>query len=105
MLEAAQCGAGAAQSVHDSASIVRLLSYGEPVSGVEIAVEGYRIEPLTPLTWAAFADLAERHNGVFGGCWCVWFHCHPDPPERTEIGNRALKQRSMNPHPRILDKR
>ena len=23
------------------------------------------VRPLTPETWAAFADLAERHNGVF----------------------------------------
>jgi hypothetical protein len=55
-------------------------------------VDGYRVEPLTPDTWPAFADLAERHNGVFGGCWCVWFHCHPDPPEHREIGNRAFKR-------------
>lgn len=42
-------------------------------------------------TWEAFADLAGRHNGVFGGCWCTWFHCHPDPPERAELGNREFK--------------
>ncbi len=24
-----------------------------------------------PQTWDAFADLAERHNGVWGGCWCT----------------------------------
>jgi hypothetical protein len=35
---------------------------------------GYRIEPLSAQTWDAFADLAERHNGVWGGCWCTWFH-------------------------------
>jgi hypothetical protein len=29
------------------------------------------IRPLTPQTWDAFADLAERHNGVWGGCWCT----------------------------------
>src|SRR3954469_20284709 len=32
------------------------------------------VRPLTPATWDAFADLAERHNGVWGGCWCTWFH-------------------------------
>lgn len=56
-------------------------------------IEGYRIEPLTPQTWDAFAALAERHNGVWGGCWCLWFHLRPDPPERREIGNRAYKER------------
>jgi hypothetical protein len=37
-------------------------------------VDGYVIKPLGPDTWEAFAQLAERHNGVWGGCWCTWFH-------------------------------
>ena len=55
----------------------------------------YRIAALTPETWDAFAGLAERHNGVWGGCWCTWFH--PDCAERgqTAEGNRALKRRWM----------
>ncbi len=56
-------------------------------------MDGYRIEPLSPQTWDAFADLAERHNGVWGGCWCTWFHLHPDPPERKTLGERELKRR------------
>ncbi len=56
-------------------------------------IDGYRIEPLSPRTWDAFADLAERHNGVWGGCWCTWFQCFPDPPERKEVGNREFKHR------------
>ena len=59
----------------------------------KVGLEGYRIEPLSPQTWDAFADLAERHNGVWGGCWCAWFHLHPDPPERRELGNREFKRR------------
>jgi GNAT superfamily N-acetyltransferase len=58
-----------------------------------VIVDGYRIEPLTPETWEAFASLAERHNGVWGGCWCTWFHSFPDPPERKELGNREFKRR------------
>lgn|SRR5690606_12162666 len=51
------------------------------------------IKPLTEETWDLFAALVERHNGIFGGCWCVWFH--PDCEERNQSyeGNRALKQR------------
>jgi GNAT superfamily N-acetyltransferase len=60
---------------------------------VEVPVDSYRIEPLGPQTWDAFADLAERHNGVWGGCWCTYFHLFPDPPERREIGHRELKRR------------
>ena len=59
---------------------------------VELRVDGYRIEPLSPRTWDAFADLAERHNGVWGGCWCIWFHVFPDPPERKTLGHREFKR-------------
>ncbi|GEA88556.1 acetyltransferase [Cellulomonas cellasea DSM 20118] len=55
-------------------------------------VDGYRIEPLGADTWEAFAGLAERHNGVWGGCWCTYFHLYPDPPERRELGNRDFKR-------------
>ena len=51
------------------------------------------IRPLTSETWGAFADLAERHNGVWGGCWCTYFHTlHPDKTFVAEE-NRTLKQR------------
>jgi GNAT superfamily N-acetyltransferase len=63
------------------------------MEGVGLRVEGHRIEPLTPQTWDAFADLAERHNGVWGGCWCTWFHLYPDPPERKALGHREFKRR------------
>ena len=34
----------------------------------------YSIRPLDASTWDAFADLVERNNGVYGGCWCIAFH-------------------------------
>jgi GNAT superfamily N-acetyltransferase len=54
---------------------------------------GYVIKPLAIETWDAFAGLVERHNGIFGGCWCIWFH--PDSDERGQgaEANRALKKR------------
>jgi GNAT superfamily N-acetyltransferase len=55
-------------------------------------VDGYRIEPLSSASWAAFAAMVERNTGLFSACWCIHFHCHPDPPERREIGNRAMKE-------------
>lgn len=53
----------------------------------------FTIAALTPDTWDAFAGLAERHNGVWGGCWCVYFT--PDCAEKRQSaeGNRALKKR------------
>ena len=35
----------------------------------------YTIRPLGASTWEAFAELVDRNNGVFGGCWCIGFHC------------------------------
>ncbi|MDQ2850312.1 MAG: GNAT family N-acetyltransferase [Actinomycetota bacterium] len=61
------------------------------MSTVGASVAGHRVEPLSPGTWDAFADLAERHNGVWGGCWCAFFHCYPDPSERRQLGNREFK--------------
>jgi GNAT superfamily N-acetyltransferase len=51
------------------------------------------VRALSSDTWDAFADLAERHNGVFGGCWCTWFHTMSAEKTRTVEGNRALKER------------
>ena len=59
-----------------------------------MTVDGYRVVPLSAETWDLFADLAERHNGVWGGCWCTWFHRYPDPEEeRRELGHREFKRR------------
>ena len=53
----------------------------------------YVVKPLDPDTWDAFARLAERHNGVFGGCWCTWFHTFHSEKTFDADDNRALKQR------------
>ena len=55
-------------------------------------VEGLEIVPLTPDTWAMFDAMVVRHNGIFGGCWCMYFH--PDSEERGPgaEGNRAMKK-------------
>jgi hypothetical protein len=63
------------------------------MTGVEPTMGAYTIRPLTPQTWDAFADLAERHNGVWGGCWCTWFHPACAERGQSSEGNRALKRR------------
>ncbi|MET9023766.1 GNAT family N-acetyltransferase [Actinopolymorpha sp. NPDC004070] len=52
----------------------------------------YVISPLDPDTWDGFARMVERHNGVFGGCWCTWFHTMSADKERTYEANRSLKR-------------
>jgi len=54
---------------------------------------GYEVKPLSEATWDDFARLVERHNGVWGGCWCTWFHTMPAEKEREAGANRALKER------------
>ena len=56
----------------------------------------YEVKPLSGDTWAAFARLVERHNGVFGGCWCTWFHTFHAEKTFTAEGNRSLKERLVN---------
>jgi GNAT superfamily N-acetyltransferase len=58
-----------------------------------VALGELTTKPLTAETWDAFADLAERHNGVWGGCWCTFFHTMHDEKTFTVEGNRALKER------------
>ncbi|MBO3085758.1 GNAT family N-acetyltransferase [Cellulomonas fengjieae] len=60
----------------------------------DVVVDGFRIQPLSPLTWDAFADLAERHNGVWGGCWCTYFHLYPELDEEFRgLDHREFKRR------------
>jgi GNAT superfamily N-acetyltransferase len=63
------------------------------VTEAEPTVSQYAIRPLGPDTWEAFARLVERHNGVWGGCWCTWFHTFYAEKGHTADGNRALKER------------
>ena len=52
----------------------------------------YTTSPLDADSWPAFAELVERNNGVFGGCWCIGFHQprkHQDPAGR---GHREQKE-------------
>ena len=44
----------------------------------------YTVRPLDSSTWDAFAELVERNNGIFGGCWCMGFH-----PERMRTNRPA----------------
>ena len=53
----------------------------------------YVVRALEPKTWDAFARLVERHNGVFGGCWCTYFHTMHDEKTFDADDNRALKKR------------
>jgi hypothetical protein len=53
----------------------------------------YTVKALDESTWATFATLVERNNGIFGGCWCMGFH---DDDSRTDPEqNRSAKERRV----------
>ncbi len=54
------------------------------------------VRSLSPDTWPAFAALVERHHGIFGGCWCTWFHTMASEKERSYDANRDLKCRLVD---------
>lgn len=56
-------------------------------------VSGYVIRALTDDTWDAFARIVDRNNGIFGGCWCTWFHTMSGEKTGDAQSNRDLKRR------------
>ncbi len=52
----------------------------------------YTVKALDASTWAAFAALVERNNGVFGGCWCMGFHPEGVGKGTTPDVNRERKR-------------
>jgi ribosomal protein S18 acetylase RimI-like enzyme len=47
----------------------------------------YSVRPLSASTWSAFAELVERNNGIYGGCWCISYH--------PECGQKDLNYREV----------
>ena len=37
-------------------------------------MSNFIVKPLDENTWPDFAQLVEKHNGVWGGCWCMAIH-------------------------------
>src|SRR5262245_50872562 len=53
----------------------------------------FGIRALDEGTWPEFARLVEKHNGVWGGCWCLGFQLEQGFGKRTAEQNRADKER------------
>jgi GNAT superfamily N-acetyltransferase len=53
----------------------------------------FLIKELKKGTWPDFARIVEKHNGVWGGCWCIAFHLKSGGPDRTAAENRADKEK------------
>ena len=53
----------------------------------------FRTRPLDASTWDAFAELVERNNGIYGGCWCI---VHHPEYERGVSDPRTLKRQLVH---------
>ena len=60
-------------------------------SQILVVESTYAIRALDESTWAAFAALVERNNGIFGGCWCMAFH----PEGRRAAQGELNRQRKL----------
>jgi GNAT superfamily N-acetyltransferase len=49
----------------------------------------FSVVPLDASTWDQFAELVERNNGIYGGCWCIGYH--PECKLRG-VSYKALKK-------------
>lgn len=52
----------------------------------------YATKPLDRSTWPAFARLVEANNGVWGGCWCMWYHGKREPKGDSPASRRKAKE-------------
>ena len=55
----------------------------------------FDVKPLDESTWPDFARLVEKHNGVWGGCWCMAFHSEGVGRNRSAAQNRCEKERRV----------
>jgi len=53
----------------------------------------FRIRKLGSETWPDFERIVEKHNGVWGGCWCVAFHLKRSEETQWTGKHRALKEK------------
>ena len=65
----------------------------------------YTARPLDAETWPVFAELVERNNGVFGGCWCIGYHQslkHKDPDGRSYREQKEDRVRTDRAHAALV---
>ena len=60
------------------------------------AVSTHVIRPLTAETFPAWLALAEKHNGVWGGCFCSYFHGDTEQTVKDEYDRKTFKKRLVD---------
>jgi len=52
----------------------------------------YATRALDTTTWPDFARVVDANNGVWGGCWCMWYHDENQGPKDTPATRRKAKE-------------
>src|SRR3954465_11743262 len=63
------------------------------------------IKALTPETFPAWLALAEKHNGVWGGCYCSYFHSDTEQTVKDDYDRATFKRRLVDEgvaHPALV---
>jgi len=63
-----------------------------PLSRRTNLVSDFIVKPLDKTTWSDFAQLVEKHNGIWGGCWCMAFHGEGIAHTKSPSQNRSAKE-------------
>ena len=62
----------------------------------------FAVRALDTTTWPDFAALVERHNGVWGGCWCLGFHEEGGPQGYHRQAAKELRVREGRAHAALV---
>lgn len=62
----------------------------------------FGVAPLSLATWPDFAALVGRHNGVWGGCWCLGFHPEGKEPGPHRQEQKRCRVRDGNAHAALV---
>ena len=58
--------------------------------------DAHAIRPLTPETFPAWLALAQKHNGVWGGCYCSYFHGDTAETVKDDYDRATFKRRLVD---------
>lgn len=55
-------------------------------------MKNYETKALDVSSWSDFARLVEANNGVWGGCWCMWYHVKDVSADDSPASRRKAKE-------------
>src|SRR2546426_9192931 len=59
----------------------------------------FSVRELGSATWPDFERMVEKHNGVWGGCWCTFFHLTPSLAKQWSGKHRGIQRETSSSKP------